>query len=218
MKNVKTFNGVINTEILFLKPQILLTIFLIVLAGRRSQPALWPLVGGTIIGWNQKCSIIYTKFEIEDLIDSLLLTWELKRNQIQDAEEKLFLKCSFYINQLYHLLKISLRNTYFSGCPTYLTAELNLDLPNIPRDAIAFKKNPKKLVLALSVSARLVSARVGFIHIGFRHVSFNPLGFSPIVFSPTGFSPFGFSPIGFSPVGFSSISFTPICVSYIGIL
>ena len=45
--------------------------------------------------------------------------------------KKLFLKCSIYINQLYHLLKIAWRNTYFSGCPTYLTVVLNLDVSGI---------------------------------------------------------------------------------------
>ena len=30
--------------------------------------------------------------EIENLIDQFVLNWELKQNQIQDAEEKLFLK------------------------------------------------------------------------------------------------------------------------------
>ena len=40
-------------------------------------------------------------------------------------EEPFTIPC---INPLYHLLKISWRNTYFSGCPTYLTVVLNIDL------------------------------------------------------------------------------------------
>ena len=68
---------------------------------------------------------MYTNFEIDYLLDQFLLNWELKQNQFQDAAEKQFFKCSIYNNQLDHLLKILLRNIYFSVCPTYLTEVLN---------------------------------------------------------------------------------------------
>ena len=66
-------------------------------------------------------------------MDIILRNWELKRNQIPNAEEKL--TCSIYINRLNYLLKISCQeswhNTYCPDCPTYLPAVLNLDLLSI---------------------------------------------------------------------------------------
>ena len=68
--------------------------------------------------------VIYTNLEIKDLIDQFLPT--TKPDPRCQRIFCLLILC-FNINQLYHLLKILWRNTYFPGCPTYLPEVLNLN-------------------------------------------------------------------------------------------